>query len=509
MVIVDPLANSSASDRAGVVGAGASIRDDDIHLCQSSSADPSSIGAPSSSSDAHALSYRSLAVAKSLDPGSASFFSAFNNLANTILGAGMLGLPHAFAEAGFIPGTVMLLAFGGFASLGLHLLSEAADWAGRPSSFYSVAHAAQPGSGAFIDLAIGIKCFGVATSYLIVVGDSMPKALEAVGMSGALLHRRLWTVIATVVVAPLTYCERVDALKYTSGVALGCVLFVVLLVVLFATRAAPIFESCDPSPPNLPPYLPPLPPISPPNPPSMPPLPPSAPPCRLPAVAAAPLTDVLHAVPIFVFSYTCHQNIISITNELRRPTSSRVSRVIGASVLFALAIYLLISIAGYATFGPVVHSDILETYPASVLVAVARVAISIVVTFSYPLQSHPSRGCVLSLIQLARSRWRGHTEPVHVSTSQPLFYGVSTCFLLASAAIALSIDNLGVVLSFVGATGSTIVSYILPGACYFLLRKDAGWKRYLGLLQLGLGCVLMPLSLTLIIMRLQQQDHRQ
>lgn len=442
----------------------------------------------------------------------ASFYSSFNNLANTILGAGMLGLPHAFAEAGFIPGTIMLLVFGSFSALGLHLLSEAADRAGRPSSFYSVAHAARSGSGIFIDLAIGIKCFGVATSYLIVVGDSMPKALKAFGASGLMLNRRLWTFVATVVVAPLTYCERVDALKYTSGVALGCVLFVVLLVFLFSIRAAPMFESCNPSPPNLPPYLPPLPPLSPPKPPSMPPLPPSAPPCRLPTVASAPLLDLLHAVPIFVFSYTCHQNIISISNELRSPTSQRVLGVIASSILFALAIYVLISYSGYVTFGPVVASDILATYPASALVAVARLAISIVVTFSYPLQSHPSRGCILSLIELIRRKLSpaatGGTDAAAAATqpSKLLFYSVSTGFLVSSAAIALSIDDLGVVLSFVGATGSTIVSYILPGACYYSLCRDVGPKRYLGLLQLVLGLILMPLSLTLIILKMSHKS---
>ena len=202
-------------------------------------------------------------------------------------------------------------------------------------------------------------------------------------------------------------------------------------------------------------------------------------------------------------------NIISISNELRQPTPHRVSGVIASSVLFALAIYLLISFSGYITFGPVVSSDILATYPASALVAVARLAISVVVTFSYPLQSHPSRGCVLSLIEFGRRQWMGHRAddaPLGAvqRPSRLLFYAVSTGFLVASSAIALRVRDLGVVLSFVGATGSTIVSYILPGACYFSLCKSAGRKRFLGLLQLCLGCVLMPLSLTLIILKLQR-----
>jgi Transmembrane amino acid transporter protein len=40
-------------------------------------------------------------------------------------------------------------------------------------------------------------------------------------------------------------------------------------------------------------------------------------------------------------------------------------------------------------------------------------------------------------------------------------------FLVASLLIALSVSDLGVVLSIVGATGSTVVSYILPGVFYY------------------------------------------
>ena len=463
-------------------------------------------------------------------PVAASLSSCISNLANTILGAGMLGLPHAFAMAGFIPGTLMLILFGGFSSLGLFLLTQAADRSGRPATFYAVAEVALPGRslGLAIDLAIGIKCFGVATSYLIVIGDSMPKAMEAFGASGFVLERRLWTVGAAILVAPLTYCKRVDALKFTSAIALACVLFVVLLVFLFATRVSPDFQSCNPSPPMLPPMLPPLPPLSPPKPPSAPPLPPVSPPCRLPTVEAAPILDVLRAVPIFVFSYTCHQNIVSITNELHQPTRARTGLVILASVLGALSIYLLISVSGYITFGPVVAPDVLATYPSGALVAVARIAISLVVTFSYPLQSHPSRGCILSLIAAARRRHGrstntpavrapagaalvaqpsgphgGGAPPTPASSSgdsgpsTSLHIGVTTAFLLLSTAIALAVDDLGVVLSIVGATGSTIVSYILPGATYFLLCRD-GAARNLGLLQLVLGVIIMLLSLTLI-----------
>ena len=87
----------------------------------------------------------------------ASLASAICNLGNTILGAGILGLPLALARVGIIPGLLMLVCFAALASLGLHLLTEAADRAGRPASFNAVAEAAIPGAGVLIDMAISIK----------------------------------------------------------------------------------------------------------------------------------------------------------------------------------------------------------------------------------------------------------------------------------------------------------------------------------------------------------------
>jgi Transmembrane amino acid transporter protein len=48
-----------------------------------------------------------------------------------------------------------------------------------------------------------------------------------------------------------------------------------------------------------------------------------------------------------------------------------------------------------------------------------------------------------------------------------MFFVFQMVFLVASLLIALSVNDLGVVLSIVGATGSTVVSYILPGVFYY------------------------------------------
>ena len=58
--------------------------------------------------------------------GMSSLGSSIVNLTNTIVGSGVLALPHAFASCGFALGSLLLVVFVVAACFGLHLLSISA-----------------------------------------------------------------------------------------------------------------------------------------------------------------------------------------------------------------------------------------------------------------------------------------------------------------------------------------------------------------------------------------------
>ena len=65
-----------------------------------------------------------------------------------------------------------------------------------------------------------------------------------------------------------------------------------------------------------------------------------------------------------------------------------------------LALYVCVGMAGYATFGRDVSSDLLENYPGSEeAVVVSRLGFSALVSFSYPLMCKPARDSFLSLVE--------------------------------------------------------------------------------------------------------------
>jgi amino acid permease len=209
--------------------------------------------------------------------------------------------------------------------------------------------------------------------------------------------------------------------------------------------------------------------------------------------------DSMKVFSIFIFGFTCHQNMFTIVNELHRVSIARCNQVIGYAICTALAVYLVIANSGYATYGSEVQSNILQSYPKVPIVSVARVFVSLLVCFTYPLQCNPARRCVLTLLAaLFKDEDKAPEELEQVQLLR--FTVVTTVFLGLSFLIALSVDDLGAVLSVVGATGSTLVSYILSGFCYFFLFREEGpvWKRYLALLQGCVGLCLIPICLTFI-----------
>ena len=402
----------------------------------------------------------------------ASFLSCVFNLTNTIVGSGMLGLPAAFSNAGSLLGCAFLVLFASTSAFGLHLLAAAARIVSAkaggdaPSSFRSVATAAAPRFAVLIDGAVAVKCFGVATSYLIVVGDTMPVVMAKLG--GFAANRSPWIVGAALLVAPLCYMPRLDGLKFASALSLGFVMFLTVMIVEYyfegggggdvGTTSLAVFD-----------------------------------------------LDTAKTMTIFIFGYTCHQNIFAVVNEIKRPTPARLDAVVATSIGTACGIYLLVAVCGYMTFGDKVQGDILDNYPVEPAITVARVFVAALVALSFPLQCHPSRACVMSLLQGARPpppddasdaalalRKRAEdrrTRAEHVA--------VTTVFLVGATLIALSVESLSTILSVVGATGSTAVSYILPGGIYYRLAEPSP-KRTLALGQFLLGCCIVPTALTLI-----------
>ncbi|WVF66405.1 hypothetical protein IAT40_001145 [Kwoniella sp. CBS 6097] len=463
--------------------------------------------------------------------GIATVQSSVINLTNTAVGAGALAFPSAFASMGLIPGIISCAASASTTIFGLYLLSRCAAMVGtRPgdegkkASFNELAKLTFGKGWAtkLFDLAIAIKCFGVSVSYLIICKTLLPQVSYTISKvlhhpladDSLLLASHFWLFVCMIVIVPLSFLKTLDALKFTSQIALLTVVYLVFVVVgwFFIKGASPTRGEVE---------------------------------------LARFGKNTLSSFPVQVFAYTCAQNLFPIFNELQNRTQKRLNIVIGASMGSACVVYEILGIIGYLTFGSKVGSNIIAMYPpTSMIIAIGRFGIVLLVGLSYPLQLLPCRQSlhhiVFSISKKLRKMYgkpstinngnggpeasgfasidtHDESETDDESEINPLvpkrtdeppvvhkhemgrieFVSLTTGILIAGFAIAYNVHELEVVLGFVGSTGSTIISFILPGFFYFRIYRDEPGQLKWWALALGIyGAAVMAFCLTFNILNL-------
>jgi len=174
--------------------------------------------------------------------------------------------------------------------------------------------------------------------------------------------------------------------------------------------------------------------------------------------------------------------------------SDSVRPVIVASSLISLSVYIVLGYCGYLTFRSSTLANIIDNLPKDTLaVTICRFAVSILVAFSYPLQIHPCRTSLLNLLSVLTPK-----------AKTPLaLYSVTLLLCVVTYTVSFFVQDLGIVFSIVGATGSVTLCYILPGSFYVKLFWNDPWdaKKIFALVLAGGGVLLMVNSLIWIGVR--------
>ena len=118
---------------------------------------------------------------------------------------------------------------------------------------------------------------------------------------------------------------------------------------------------------------------------------------------------------------------------------------------------------------------------------IGKAAIVVLVMFSYPLQVHPCRASVDAVLKWRPNGFKpsrttpngspARSAPLLGATSQPIarsdtiselrFAVITTVIIILSYVVAMAVSSLDKVLAYVGSTGSTSISFILPGLFYY------------------------------------------
>ncbi|GAV47165.1 hypothetical protein ZYGR_0E01810 [Zygosaccharomyces rouxii] len=393
---------------------------------------------------------------------SSSVSGGVATLLHTACGAGILAMPYGFKTLGLTFGILAL----GFCSLcamtGLLLQAQVARYVPeRTASFFSLTQLIHPKLSVVFDLAIAIKCFGVGVSYMIVVGDLIPQIFTTFTSNKILLERNFHiTMVMLFLVSPLCFMKRLTSLRKASLVALSSVAYLCCLVVVHFIWPSNEIDQRKGK-------------VS----------------IGFPRNEPTPLTTL----PIFVFAYTCHHNAFSVYNEQKDTSTRQLNKIGRYGMSIAFVLYTIIGGAGYLTFGDHIAGNIITLYPPSLSTTIGRVAIVLLVMLAFPLQCHPARSSINNILysfQSVEKNLQGQTENSNLISEEesvesqahgppvpPLqgkrFTVITLVILIASYLLAISVTSLARLLAIVGSTGSTSISFILPGIFgYWLIGSE-------------------------------------
>jgi len=298
--------------------------------------------------------------------GTSSMVASVLNVANAILGAGMLALPSAFAKTGVVAGVILVMLAAVLNLVTCLFISETVDAVGRPANFKKIADQALPGFSLVVDVGVVINVAASACSYFIVATDAFHSATG--GGEGS---RWVYTVATLAIVTPLSYLRSMDTLRFTSLAAVVIILFMAGLILLMAFRARD-FEPCPDT---------------------------TSPHCgEGEPVLATDALSILDAFGTLTLAYACQSTTPIIVSDMQRPTRGRIAATYALALGLAMSLYLAVGLAGYVTFGPEVDPDILNGYPNSPIVLAARLGIAVVVIFSFPMTVFAARISIGTLI---------------------------------------------------------------------------------------------------------------
>merc|ERR1712224_159085 len=103
-------------------------------------------------------------------------------------------------------------------------------------------------------------------------------------------------------------------------------------------------------------------------------------------IAVSDWESVMRGVPIFVYGYTCHPNVLPLYLELQRRSTKRMHKVMRRGLSFAWLLYTLVGIFGFLLFRNGTDGNILTNdFHKDTVVVIGAIGMATSVIFTIPL----------------------------------------------------------------------------------------------------------------------------
>lgn len=376
--------------------------------------------------------------------GTSSMRMAFMNMANSILGAGIIGQPFAFRNSGLVGGVVVVVILTILIDWTLRLIVVNAQMA-QTKSYQDTVNFCFGRWGRILLLAtISSFAYGGCMAFCVIIGDTIPHVLKLVipasitdpgtSVIGWLFERNVIICIFTACISyPLSLNRDISKLAKASGFAL-----VGMLIIVIVTVVRGPFAGSD---------------------------------------LKAPLTkaqwtvnvNVFQGISVISFALVCHHNTIFIYNSLKNATVAKFAKLTHWACGVSMCFCLLMGVSGLLNFGANTKGNILNNFKSNDFWAnIARFCFGLNMLTTFPLEIFVVRDVLKDIVLTAEDG--GSTTHLELSSRQHFI--ITTFLVFSSMSVSLLTCNLGMILELIGATSASLMAYIMPPLCYLKLSYD-------------------------------------
>ncbi|WOO77390.1 Vacuolar amino acid transporter 2 [Vanrija pseudolonga] len=352
------------------------------------------------------------------------------NMANSILGAGIIGLPYAIRQAGFVTGVTLLIVLAVVTDWTIRLVVLNAKLSGRDSYIDVMYHCFGPIGASAVSFFQFAFAFGGMCAFNVIIGDSIPPVIRFVfpflaehAVLNLLVNRNFIIFLATATVSfPLSLHRDIVKLSKSSSFALISMGVIVASVVLRGVSVDPSLRGSSLD------------------------------------VFSIMKPGVFEAIGVISFAFVCHHNTMFIYKSIQMPTLDRFNAVTHTSTGLSLVCCLLMSVTGYLVFTDKTEGNILNNFAADDwVINFARFCFGANMSTTIPLENYVCR----EVIEDYYFKDRGFSHRRHVV--------VTSLIVFSAMFISLLTCDLGVVLEIAGGLSATALAFIFPAAAYYTL----------------------------------------
>jgi sodium-coupled neutral amino acid transporter 11 len=155
-------------------------------------------------------------------------------------------------------------------------------------------------------------------------------------------------------------------------------------------------------------------------------------------------------------AYIAHYNAPNFYRNLKDTNARRFANMVSIAFTILIALYAIIMVSGYSTFGDVCQGNILLNYHAGdILSTLGRVATFASIMFGFPL-----------IMTGARESFMGVASSFGWDTVRQYHLAIVTTLLTVVTAIACTVQDVSLVVGLTGAALGSFIVYICPAFIY-------------------------------------------